>query len=451
MKVGIIVDNPKRDLNGCTLLAYQLTKLGLSPYLIPMYYQISDVTQLDLDILVLNYIRKNNENLVRYYNGLGIKCIVMDTEGGILSENGLDSPSNWADFLVKEKLNELISHYTFWGRKVRDPFVDKNFLPPKKLTVTGCPRYDFCTEKWSPFLEFSSQGYILINTNFSAINPQFTTGEEDEKRIFKDLGWDSQYVDNFFEDNQIIFSNFLDEIEYFFKNVPNQKFWIRPHPFEKANIYVERFGHLNNVTISGEGDVFNVLSKAKAILHLNCGTSVESNLLGKPALCIDYINTEMQIAHTPLPRKVSYNLKSRDETIELLSDLEKLYSLYDFSKYLDPHILDWFHTNDGKASERLALVIKEESKTPKDKTFPSVPLKLSKGQKAQQILTNIIGSKLVSVTRAKTSQNRKSKFFTPKQINQKLKKIAQLDENSIEVCSAYAKKGIKTMSSIEIK
>jgi len=117
VKVGLILDNPKRDLKGNLLVAYHLVKKKHQVFVIPMYQQGYDVPLLNLDIVLLNYARSTNRKLIEGYKRMGIKVAVMDTEGGVLSEDGTDSPEKWAKSIHDSGMYRYIDKYFFWGNK----------------------------------------------------------------------------------------------------------------------------------------------------------------------------------------------------------------------------------------------------------------------------------------------------------------------------------------------
>lgn len=102
MKVALVLDNPRRDLNGVLLTAYRLLRLGVESYVVPMYVQGYDIPLLGPDAVIVNYARTTNRELLQTYRALGILVLVMDTEGGIFSESGSDSPENWAKFFLMQ-------------------------------------------------------------------------------------------------------------------------------------------------------------------------------------------------------------------------------------------------------------------------------------------------------------------------------------------------------------
>ena len=91
-KVCLIVDNPLRDLEGITLIAWHLAKQNISCFIVPMYCQAFDVLSIKPDLILVNYIRPNNVNLLMRYKKENIKIAVLDTEG---------SPGNDMDYFAK--------------------------------------------------------------------------------------------------------------------------------------------------------------------------------------------------------------------------------------------------------------------------------------------------------------------------------------------------------------
>ena len=75
MRIGWVVDHPKRDLAGAVLAAYQLAARGASVVLVPMYEQGVDVPRLGLDTLVVNYARDANLDLMRSFAKAGLAAL----------------------------------------------------------------------------------------------------------------------------------------------------------------------------------------------------------------------------------------------------------------------------------------------------------------------------------------------------------------------------------------
>jgi hypothetical protein len=93
------------------------------------------------------------------------------------------------------------------------------------------------------------------------------------------------------------------------------------------------------------------------VLHLNCGTAVESVLLGKLPISLEYLNTEIQRRHTPLPSKISFHAGSYEQLNQLINSLDQTVRAFDFEGIRREHIRPWFHDVDGLASRRVAQIL----------------------------------------------------------------------------------------------
>ena len=356
MRVAIIVDSPKRDFDGALLTAYQLARRGAEAFLVPMYQQGYDLPWLCPDGVIVNYARENNRELLAAYRSLGICVMVMDTEGGVLSDAGLDAPLNWARTMRGGGLGPYVDRYFFWGSRLYEAFRVESGMPAEALHVTGCPRFDFCAPPWRRLLEFPARDYVLVNTNFSAINPAFTRSTQTERAIFRQIGWAEPYVERLFADLEGVFPRYLETLERLTARLPAIRFRIRPHPFEDAAIYERRFGQLPNVAVDGSGSVLPAIANAACVLHLNCGTAVESLMLGTPAVSMEFLNTDTMRSHAPLPSRVSTAAGSFRDLEDLVSSAGALRERHAgrHAELCEQFLHPWFHRIDGRAAERVA-------------------------------------------------------------------------------------------------
>lgn len=279
LHIGMIVDHPKRDLPGVAMVAFAAARRGLRVSAIPMYEQGVDVPLLGLDGLIVNYARAVNLDLVRGYRSLGLPVFVLDTEGGILAEQGANSLAELPALVRANGYAELADAYLFWGSRLHRAFVEDGAFPPERLHVTGCPRFDFASDRWSGALHFPERDYVLVNANFPLINPRFAASGAHERSTMVSGGWKEHYVDRIIEGQHRIFEGYLAAVEHAARQLPAQRFIVRPHPFENDEVYRRRFAGLANVSVNGEGSVLRVIKNSSAVIHLNCGTSVEAIML----------------------------------------------------------------------------------------------------------------------------------------------------------------------------
>src|SRR5258708_8863608 len=183
--VCLIVDNPLRDLEGLVLLGWQLMAKGVTVTLVPMYEQGFDVPALRPDLVLLNYTRPNNADLIKSYKRAGILVGVLDTEG-----IGGRNPDQFAEMVKSAGCTDLIDLYCVWGEAQRIAFLRHHTMPARLVHPTGSPRYDFCAPPSLAPLPRppAAPGYVLINTNFPVVNPRFSRNSSDEEDAMVQAG-----------------------------------------------------------------------------------------------------------------------------------------------------------------------------------------------------------------------------------------------------------------------
>lgn len=357
MRIGLVVDHPKRDLPGAVMLGYQLARRGVSVALVPMYEQAVDVPRLGLDALVVNYARPVNLDLMRSFAKAGLALYVLDTEGGVLAEKGGNSPPAMAANIKDSGYADILAGYFFWGSRLHDAFLAAGTMKREQLHLTGCPRFDFAAPRWRTLLDGEPRGYLLVNANFPLVNSRFTGKPGGEREAMVRSGWDGAYVDRFITDLKQVFAKYLAEIDRLAAARPDRSILVRPHPFESEDVYRNALSRHANVVIDGTGSVLDRIRNAAAVIHLNCGTAVESVLLGKLPLQLEYLNTPTTAGHAGLPARVSRKVGSFDELLGAIDQIERETASFDFAGVHAADIEAFFHLNDGQAAERVADVL----------------------------------------------------------------------------------------------
>tara|TARA_B100000575_G_scaffold294301_2_gene309369 strand:- start:2644 stop:4047 length:1404 start_codon:yes stop_codon:yes gene_type:complete len=438
MRIGLVVDNPNRDLKGLILVARALIDDGFAAvFLIPMYYQRTDIQVLKLDALIINYARKNNKSLIQHYVSIGIKVFVLDTEGGILSTDSTDSPKNWAKLFYKDGFSDLISGYFFWGKLTYEAFSKYSGLRQDKLRLTGCPRYDQGHSSWSKILSPKYSNHILINTNFSAVNPLYSSSLEDERKSFLSVGWPEEYIDELLPYLLRAQSQLIDDICYVSKQLPNEHFVIRHHPFESNDIYEKRFSNYENVSVDGSGDIFDSISGAKCVLHLNCGSSVDALIAGVPSISFEHLNNRVMSLHAPLPSKISLKAKNRHDMVNKIKKIDDVKNIELLEKFYKDYVKDYFYLNDGNAGNRVCECLSEILNTINPEPIALDRLALSTKKNIKWLFSNIfgllsyvVGSRLVAHIRNLMQPSRKAKSFSCIEVQTILSKI-EIDKKVI--------------------
>jgi surface carbohydrate biosynthesis protein len=432
VRIGWVVDHPKRDLAGSVLAAYQLASRGASVSLIPMYEQGVDVPRLGLDALVANYARAANLDLMRAFAKAGLALYVLDTEGGVLADKGGNSPPALAAHIRDMGYGDILSGYFLWGSRLYEAFKAGGTLKPEQLHLTGCPRFDFAAPHWRSLLDGESRGYLLVNANFPLVNSRFSNRPDGERAAMIRFGFDAAYIDRLLADLTLVFKDYLVDIGRLAAARPDRQILVRPHPFEREDIYRAALGGHANVVVDGAGSVLDMIQNAAAIIHLNCGTAIEAVLLGKLPIQLEYLNTPATAGHALLPARVSRPVTSFEELLAVVDDIDGETKKFDFAGVHAADIHAFFHRNDGQAAERVADVLIGVN----DRHQPFVSLSSalrgtrpnpSLGQVAKGAASLLFGSAATERLRTWFSPARQDKRIGPSDVKHLLERIAAHD------------------------
>lgn len=357
----LIVDNPLRDLDGLTLLGWSLAQQGVETYLTPMYEQMFVVDAVKPDVVVTNYIRSNNVDLIRQYRRAGSRIVVVDTEGAVgQTATGL------VELMARSGGAELADRYCVWGNVQFQGFLESGLLEPTRLRATGSPRYDFASPRWREALKVPdiAPGYVLINTNLAAIAPRFSRGSNDERAVLRKVGMAADYIEARIRDEHIARAGLIDLLADLSAEFPQTEFVLRPHPFESGEAY-QGLAQASNFHVRQEGTSLEWLNSASVLIHLNCTTAVEAVMLGREPLTPDWLDTPA--LHIDGPANVSRAAHSPDEIKSMLRTILKGGSLPAEDALMrarEKVIQDAFLKIDGAACERIVGAILEALQAP---------------------------------------------------------------------------------------
>lgn len=435
-KVGIVLDNPKRDLRGVALLAHELTKQGASAYIIPNYNQYYEVPLLGLDAMVATFVRLTNRDQLKAIRELGTLVYVLDTEGGLLSKEGPRSADGWAQFTRSAGLHEAVDGYFFWGSALHEGFRRHSGIPEDRLFVTGTPRYDITHSKWRSLLRHDRRDFVLVNSNFAGVNPKFTRSVDFEIKMAREAGLDLQLIKDILRDQKQIMDRFLESILTIASENRDQTFVFRSHPFEGEEIYRETFKDLKNVIVESRDEVFDVASRASYLIHVNCTTAVDAYFLRVPSVSLNYLNTPLMADYMPVPTLVSYDAKSLDDLRAVVRDPTLLRGQVEKADQHRPLIETMFGRLDGRAAERVAATlieqVKRQGRTPKRDVVKSITMCQESPrwkQIAQGVFVNLVGGETVNNLRAKLNPLRLDKSVSFEDLQRLLARIQELDDS----------------------
>lgn len=421
-KVCLIVDNPLRDLDGLVLLAGTLAVNGVDCYLVPMYEQGFDLMAIKPDLVVSNYIRDNNRDLLVAYKRRGIRVLILDTEGaaGRVAED-------FAEMVARISPGEVVDAYCVWGDERYAALKRRAVMPDARVHLTGCPRFDYCSPRWRDALGpiGIDDGYLLFNTNFPLVNPRFVDNSSAERdtliRVWKDV----DYVDAVLRDARAAFEGMLAAVSATAQRFPDRQIVIRPHPFESPLAY-EAAVKQANVCVRQEGTSLQWIARSSALIHQNCSTAVEATMLDREPLSLEWLSTDA--LRIEGPGKVSQPIASQqqlEDTLARIVDGTGVHVGEDLHRTRTDVVSALFHANDGHSSERVAAVILDCLNTAPCQPGPST-LESGRGRvmRTARAMLGYAGSSRLRGLNAKRVQRIAAKRFSAEQVSALLRRLA---------------------------
>jgi len=326
--VVLRMETKSREFQSRTLLAYNLVKEGYGVIITRDYGE--KVQVFPQGTYLLNNIFETNNHLLKKIKKRDNSIVVLDEEGLVyVSEE---------QYLkrVPEKNLDIVSKFLCFGKEQREILV-RNFPQYKnKFTITGNPRINLLNDNFN-IVENKSVNeiknkyspYILIVSNFSMVN-LFGAGLDLKERYNQIL--QKQYRLKFINSEEeleefnksfnhinLIFESFLHMVGILAEKYPSYNIVIRPHPSEDKRIWEELEKKHKNVRVLFEGGLTEWIKSSELVIQNSCTSAIESLFLDKNCISYrPYINKKFD---QPLPNKLSYNVESLDELIEITDRL----------------------------------------------------------------------------------------------------------------------------------
>ncbi|PIS10722.1 MAG: hypothetical protein COT73_07815 [Bdellovibrio sp. CG10_big_fil_rev_8_21_14_0_10_47_8] len=352
-KIQIIIDNPLRDLPSGVLLAAHLVKKGLNVILTPFDNAPFETFRFCPHYLLVNYARKTNETYMSRVLSARIPLGVLDTEGGVFVklENEGGKPNFVKTLTENKSVISQLKDYFVWGNFIFD-FMKKEWPSAvSALQLMGTPRTDALHSKWAE--PHQQREFILINTSFTLINTKFRSSEEEINDLVHRFGYERARLEQEYQVQKKVASEFLATVKKVAEEFPNESFVLRPHPFERHDMYLQEFKDSKNVVVRGDQAIDHWLSQSKALIHYECSTAIEAGLVGVPAFSLK------SAAHTRPIEAISlltdYCESEQDLNEKISQVLNKTYQPPStFQKNLQQVIETIYYRFDGESSSRIA-------------------------------------------------------------------------------------------------
>jgi surface carbohydrate biosynthesis protein len=257
-----------------------------------------------------------------YYRNLKEKGVLLYC----LSDEGAAHPAFSVSYQPAVEALKTMEHIFLWGDFQKKDLLERN--PEEELNakynVTGYPGFEFSFSKYRDYHKrlkpfFLPNDYILINTNFGSING-FTLEENFEACPLMSPETRKKIIESYEQENKS-FNRFYEWLKGIITSYPEQIFLLRPHPTEKKEVYEQYFSSFPNVIISKQGNINQVISGAKLVLHNDCTSALQSYLMGVPVISLAY--EELNNVHAAWSLSFGALPQSLKEIKDLIDDVLK--------------------------------------------------------------------------------------------------------------------------------
>jgi surface carbohydrate biosynthesis protein len=397
-RIGLVVDNPQRDLTGLVLTAWHLCQAGAEVCLIPMNMQRVEIFSVLPDLVLLNYLRRNNECFARIVTRTGIGIGVLDTEGGfftpteVMAEAGSegartyeleDIMRGYAEYSLTMSSNTAlrgdVRPFCAWTEGIADFAVHEGWYHRDQIRVTGSPKTDFLAGRWqtamreiSAYVDDYRSPLVLIVSSFAQTNPRFSTPETEARMMVERFGYSEHYIKAWVKAESRALTGFIDLSNWLAAIFPGVTFIYRPHPFEGTEIYRQKLDlDRENLHLVQQGTIEGWLARSAMMIHWSSSSAVDAALLGLPAVIPAWLPRHVSV---PASDAVSVPVADRDGLRTLLEEsLSGGYDLpQDIRDRLEKVITMTYYQVDGRAAERVADAVLDRLETLESTRQPSL-------------------------------------------------------------------------------
>lgn len=234
-----------------------------------------------------------------------------------------------------------VSHVFAWGQENVDLLKDYPHLPKKlPMHISGNPRGDMLRAEIRPYFEKEVEqlkqqygNFILVNTNFSDVNPFIPSvglflPSDDPNQTPKfgqaGKGMRLEFALGLREHKQNILNDFKLLIPDLEQAFPDMNIVVRPHPSEHFALYNELAANSERIKIDNQGNILPWLLACKVMVHNGCTTGLEAYGLRVPAVSyLPTLNEYYDYDFQGLPTKLSHECFNFDE---LKTTLARIFS-----------------------------------------------------------------------------------------------------------------------------
>jgi surface carbohydrate biosynthesis protein len=309
--VNIPLETKVRELEGKLWMALHFARAGWQVNLGPplaLETQL-DVAPPDVHFFTSSYATGYSLAAAKRVKAKGGKLAVLDTEGAIYRDQALYKAARLSPELLRQ-----IDYFFAWGEDAGDIVrrtvsVDLAGQGPKTI-VSGNPCFDLLQSPadgiFDPDVSALRQEFgrfILINTNFSYVNPYSSDTADQRTSTPEVVGVQTDLL-----------ARVIAAVKLLATRSAGMSIVVRPHPSENHDHYRRAFAGHPTISVVHRGPVTPWLKACTVLVHNVCTTGVEAALLGKPVLA--YCPTRYHQEEESLANAMSVMVRTDQDLME---------------------------------------------------------------------------------------------------------------------------------------
>lgn len=322
----IPVESQVRELDAKILLSCVAAERGFPVIMGSRAFTHFQAASVPRGVYLAKSMRSLSNTMFRILRQLGHEIVAWEEEALVHPP-----PDTYFTLRLSPQTIKQVSHVFAWGQENVDLLRQYPYLPAGlPIHITGNPRGDMLRIEMRPYFDVEVDklrnqygNFILINTNFSDVNPfipsvgLFVPAKNPYKELKlgqSGIGMSRQFAAGLWTHKQAIVEDFKRLIPSLVQAFPDFTIIVRPHPSENYKIYHDIAAKFKQVVVTNEGNVIPWLLAAKAMVHNGCTTGLEAYVLGVPTISyLATLNEYYDYEYQGLPTKLSYQCFNFEE------------------------------------------------------------------------------------------------------------------------------------------
>ncbi|MEQ8493606.1 MAG: hypothetical protein RLW42_05220, partial [Gammaproteobacteria bacterium] len=322
------VENQVRELDAKLLFACVAARHGYPVVLGRKQLLYFALPRFAPGIFIAKSMRARSKLMFDIARGLGHEVVAWDEESLVR----FDSPEYFTWRFSPATFN-AISHLFAWGEDDAAMFAAYPGNRGVHIHATGNPRLDLLRAPLRPLfaaecaaLRERHGDYILVNTNFSFVNPFVRMNalvppkrRFGRRRSRTAFGLSEDFAAGMAAHQQQLFDHFRVLLPALAERFPGRTIVLRPHPSEDHDVWRRLLAGHPNLEVRHEGNVIPWLMSAAVLVHNGCTTAVEGAVVGCPA--VSYRPVRSATFDYALPNGLSHQADSVDDVLEAVAGI----------------------------------------------------------------------------------------------------------------------------------